>query len=339
MYFVDEVKVFLKAGSGGDGLVSFRREKFVEFGGPDGGNGGRGGNIIFVADESINTLIYYRNNKNIFAEDGYRGGKSNCTGKNGNDSYLKVPVGTQIINDTGNVVADLLSHDDQFCICQGGKGGAGNACFKNSTNQAPRQNVEGRSGEDGDFILKLKVLADVGLLGLPNVGKSTFLSIFSGAKPKISDYPFTTLIPNLGVVELEYHQFIIADIPGLIKGANQGVGLGIQFLKHLERCKIFLHILDVTSDSLVEDYTNIRTELSLYNKSLLEKIEIVLVNKIDLLSENLVSKKVQSLKEYLPNTEIYQMSVIKQNYDVIYRLHTLLSSLEDKSHDNYYSPL
>ncbi|ETO91129.1 MAG: GTP-binding protein Obg/CgtA [Candidatus Xenolissoclinum pacificiensis L6] len=338
MNFVDEVEIFLKAGDGGDGMSSFRREKFVEFGGPDGGNGGNGGDIIFKADHSINTLMFYRNHKNIHAVNGKNGAKARRTGESARPLYLKVPLGTQIINAENTVVADLLSKDDAFLACQGGHGGAGNACLKNSINKAPKESINGAPGEEGYFFLKLKVLADVGLLGLPNAGKSSFLASFSKAKPKIADYPFTTLTPNLGVVEIGDDGFVVADIPGLIKGAHQGLGLGIQFLKHLERCKMFVHIVDSSKHNLVAQYLEVRNELSVYNPDLLKRPEIVIFNKTDLVTNEEIQDKIHHFEEKT-NIQVYQNSKIYKKNSILHIIKDILDSLKSDDTQEIYDPI
>jgi GTP-binding protein len=282
MHFIDEVKIYLKAGDGGNGSTSFRREKFIEFGGPDGGDGGKGGSIVIVADSHLNTLIDFRYKQHFKAEYGGRGKGQACTGATGDDIILKVPIGTQILaEDKETILADLDSQDQIFVIAQGGRGGAGNIRFKTSTNQAPQKAGDGKKGEELSVWLNLKLLSDVGIVGLPNAGKSTFLSVVTSAKPKIADYPFTTLQPQLGVAYVDDAEFVIADIPGLIEGASQGYGLGDRFLRHIERCKVILHMIDVTQDDIVAAYKTIQHEMSQYNVQITNKPQVIVLNKCD----------------------------------------------------------
>ena len=279
----DRVKIFIKAGDGGDGAVSFHREKFVQAGGPDGGDGGNGGNIIFEVCENTRTLMDYRYTKKFVAQNGANGQKMNMTGKNGEDLVLKVPAGTVVIDaDTGRVAADIK--EGRRVVLKGGKGGKGNARFATPTRRAPRIATPGQKTTGRDVILELKTIADVGLIGFPNAGKSTLLSVISAAKPKIADYPFTTLNPNLGVVRMDGDSFVAADIPGLIEGASEGTGLGHSFLRHIERTRVLVHLVDVSGISgrdPVEDYVKIRKELAAYSEKLARKPEIVVANKID----------------------------------------------------------
>ena len=276
MHFLDEAKIHLLSGRGGNGACSFRREKFIEFGGPDGGNGGKGGDIIFKADPDLNTLIDFRYTQHFKAEPGGHGRGKNQTGKSGEDMIIKVPVGTQIFDEEGDTIfVDLTQPDEEYLIAQGGKGGLGNSCFKSSTNQAPRKRTLGTEGEEIWVWLKLKLLSDVGLVGFPNAGKSTFLSAVSNAKPKIADYAFTTLKPQLGMVKSKGRDFVIADIPGLIEGASKDKGLGIRFLRHIERCKVILHIIDINCPDISQAYQQIRAELQNYSPMLAEKPEVV----------------------------------------------------------------
>lgn len=298
MKFLDEAKIFIKSGNGGAGCVSFRREANLPFGGPDGGNGGRGGHIIVRAENGLNTLIDYRFQQHFKAKTGMHGMGSQRDGAKGGDILLKVPVGTEIIDDeTEEVLADLTEDGQQLILARGGNGGLGNVHFKTSTNQAPRQNTPGEPGEERWVWLKLKLFCDVGLLGKPNAGKSTFLAATSRARPKIADYPFTTLHPQLGVVYVDEQEFVLADIPGLIEGASDGVGLGIRFLKHVERCRILLHLIDGTEEDVVENYHIIREELEAYSDILADKPEIIALNKIDALSEEEIAEKVAALEE------------------------------------------
>ncbi len=298
MKFLDEAKIYIKAGDGGNGACSFRHEKFLEFGGPDGGNGGDGGDVVFVAADNLNTLIDFRYQQHFKAQRGFNGAGRNCTGASGEDLMIKVPTGTQIIaEDNQTVLADLTKVGETFVAAHGGKGGRGNDSYKSSTNQAPRQADEGTPGEECWVWLKLKLIADVGLLGLPNAGKSTFLSVVSRAQPKIADYPFTTVYPNLGMAHIDEAQILIADIPGLIEGASEGVGLGVRFLKHIERCRALIHLIDGTAEDVVTPYKTIRKELQKYGAGLLNKPEAVVLNKIDALLPEEVKSKTKKLEK------------------------------------------
>lgn len=304
MKFLAEAKIYLKAGDGGNGCVSFRHEKFIEFGGPDGGAGGDGGSIYFVASRNNNTLIDYRYQQHFKAERGGNGQGQSKTGKKGNDLYLKVPVGTQILdNDKQTVIADLIEDNQVELVAKGGTGGLGNSYFKSSTNRAPRYRQLGTIGEEKWVWLKLKLIADVGLLGMPNAGKSTFLSSITNAKAKVDSYPFTTINPQLGIVERNGNSFIIADIPGLIEGAHLGKGLGEKFLSHIERCYILLHLLDASEniDNIISNYKIIRKELKLYNEDVYNKKEIILLNKSDIVSEEVLIKINNKLKKITQN--------------------------------------
>lgn len=292
MKFIDEAKIAVIAGNGGNGCVSFRREKFIPFGGPDGGDGGDGGSVYLRATKTLNTLMTYRYTRTYRAERGEDGAGANRTGKAGDDLYLEVPLGTQVFdNTTGELIADLVDDEQVVKVAQGGFHGLGNTRYKTSTNRAPRQSKPGSEGDERELRLELKVMADVGLLGLPNAGKSTLIRAISAARPKVADYPFTTLAPSLGVVDIDsLHSFVVADIPGLIEGASDGIGLGIQFLKHLSRTSILLHIVDLSpaSDSQdpVEDYFTILEELKKYSQELYEKPRWLVLNKIDLIPED-----------------------------------------------------
>jgi len=298
MKFVDQTRIFVKSGPGGNGIVSFRREAYVEFGGPNGGDGGKGGDIIFEAVEGLNTLVDYRYKRHYKAKKGQHGMGSNMTGKTGEDMILKVPVGTQIYDEDQEFqIADLAEEGDQVVLCTGGEGGLGNTHFKSSTNRAPRRATPGGEGEEMWIVLRLKLLADAGLLGLPNAGKSTFLSAVTRAKPKIADYPFTTIHPQLGVVGYKSHEFVMADIPGLIEGASEGVGLGTRFLGHVERCGVLLHLVDGTQDDVAGAYKTIMGELEQYGEELASKPQILGLNKCDALDEEEIAEKRKSLEE------------------------------------------
>ena len=293
MKFLDQVKIYIKAGNGGSGSPSFRREKFIEFGGPDGGDGGKGGSVILVSERNLNTLIDYRYQQHFKAERGGDGKGKNQTGKGGDNLYLKVPIGTQVFEeDNKTLIFDFKKKKEEYTAAIGGKGGFGNTRFKSSTNRAPRKFTKGLKGEDFWIWLQLKTIADIGIIGLPNAGKSSLLASITSANPKIANYKFTTLNPNLGVAVYDDKEITLADIPGLIEGAHKGVGLGTKFLKHIERCKTLLHLIDVTEKDLIRSYKQIRAELGKYSKSLLKKNEIIVLNKIDLIDKkNLDSKK------------------------------------------------
>ena len=293
MKFLDQVKIYIKAGDGGSGSPSFRREKFIEFGGPDGGDGGKGGSVVLVSERNLNTLIDYRYQQHFKAERGGDGKGKNQTGKGGDNLYLKVPIGTQVFEeDNKTLIFDFKKEREEYTAAIGGKGGFGNTRFKSSTNRAPRKFTKGLKGEDFWIWLQLKTIADIGIIGLPNAGKSSLLASITSANPKIANYKFTTLNPNLGVAVYDDKEITLADIPGLIEGAHKGVGLGTKFLKHIERCKTLLHLIDVTEKDLIRSYKQIRAELGKYSKSLLKKNEIIVLNKIDLIDKkNLDSKK------------------------------------------------
>ena len=298
MKFLDRAKIYVQSGAGGNGCMSFRREKFVEFGGPNGGDGGAGGHVWAEAVENLNTLIDYRYQQHFRAKNGRPGEGSNCTGAGGEDLIVKVPVGTQIFEeDEETLIADLDEPGERVLLAKGGNGGFGNARFKSSTNQAPRRANPGQPGEQRTIWLRLKLIADVGLVGLPNAGKSTFLAAVSAAKPKIADYPFTTLHPNLGVVRVgEGQSFVLADIPGLIEGAHEGAGIGDRFLGHVERCAALLHLVNGASEDVAADYRTVRSELAAYGNDLDAKTEIVALNKIDALSEEEIEQKRNALE-------------------------------------------
>ena len=299
MQFIDETKIFLSSGDGGNGCVSFRREKCVPLGGPDGGDGGRGGSIILIANPHLNTLMHFRFRQHFKAENGEGGKGSNKNGKAAKDLIVEVPIGTQIFDETNSILFfDFTEKDQTYKILKGGKGGLGNTHFKSSINQAPERSTKGELGEELYAWLKLKLLSDAGLVGLPNAGKSTFLSRVTSAKPKIADYPFTTLTPGLGVVSVDDEEFVLADIPGLIEGAHEGYGLGDKFLKHIERCGVIIHLIDITSENIVESYEIIRGELEAYSDLLKDKQEILCLNKADLLDDVEISEKKQKLEKY-----------------------------------------
>tara|TARA_B100000029_G_scaffold199048_1_gene197391 strand:+ start:1328 stop:2302 length:975 start_codon:yes stop_codon:yes gene_type:complete len=307
MKFIDEAKVFVKSGDGGDGCLSFRREKYIEFGGPDGGNGGKGGDIVVVGTKSLNTLVDYRFKKHFKAKKGRSGSGRNRTGASGEDLTLKLPLGTEIlIND--EVIADVTS-DDKIILFPGGRGGKGNINFKSSTNRAPRKTTPGEKGYESDIVLRLKILADVGLVGFPNAGKSSLLRKISAAKPKVADYPFTTLEPKLGVVRANDDEVVVADIPGLLSGAHKGNGLGFQFLKHIERCKSIIHLIDVTNEDIFSEYKIICEELDKYDQSIKKKQKIIALNKCDLISENEI-KKIKKDFENKLKENVYTISAI-----------------------------
>jgi GTP-binding protein len=286
MKFLDQAKIHIKSGNGGAGCVSFRREKYVEYGGPDGGDGGRGGHVYAEAVSNLNTLIDYRYKQHFKGETGMHGMGANRTGRSGKDVVIKVPVGTEILDeDNETVIADLTEEGQRVMLARGGNGGFGNARFKSSTNRAPRHANPGEPGQEMWIWLRLKLIADAGLVGLPNAGKSTLLAAVSAAKPKIADYPFTTLHPQLGVVSVDEDSFVLADIPGLIEGAHEGVGIGDRFLAHIERCAVLLHLVDGTSEDPVADYHTVRGELEAYGADLTDKPQVVALNKIDALDD------------------------------------------------------
>ena len=302
MKFLDQAKIFIRAGNGGSGSASFRREKFVEFGGPDGGDGGDGGSIIIESDRNLNTLIDFRYSQHFKAQHGQSGSKKNKTGARGKDLVLKVPVGTQIFEEDNNtLIYDFLKSKERFLLAAGGKGGLGNVRFKSSTNRAPKKKTNGKIGEEFWIWLQLKVIADIGIIGLPNAGKSSLLGALTRARPKVANYPFTTINPNLGVCYIKDKEIILADIPGLVEGAHKGVGLGDKFLRHVERCKILLHMIDVTEKDLVESYKKIRSELLAYDKNLYKKKEIIVFNKSDIIQKNQLEKKLKKFKTKVKN--------------------------------------
>jgi GTP-binding protein len=313
MKFLDEAKVYIRSGDGGNGCVAFRREKFIEFGGPSGGNGGRGGDVIVEVADGLNTLIDYRYQQHFKAPKGVNGMGSDRHGANGKDVVLKVPLGTQIFDeDRETLIHDFTEVGEKFVLATGGNGGFGNAHFKTSTNRAPRNANPGQPGEERWIWLRLKLIADAGLVGLPNAGKSTFLSVVSAAKPKIADYPFTTLHPQLGVVGIDGREFVLADIPGLIEGAHEGAGLGDRFLGHVERCRVLLHLVDATSDHAGKAYKTVRAELEAYDEHLADKIEIVALNKIDAVSPEDLKEQKARLKRAAKKTPLLLSGVSRQ---------------------------
>ena len=328
MKFLDEAKIYIRSGRGGNGCVSFRREKYIEFGGPDGGDGGRGGSIIAECADGLNTLIDYRYQQHFKAHAGQDGSGRNRTGSAGKDIILKLPQGTQILDETKqHILLDLTEVGQTETLLSGGNGGFGNARFKSSTNQAPRRANPGESPQELWVWLRLKLIADIGLVGLPNAGKSTFIASVSNAKPKIADYPFTTLAPNLGMVRLpkDAREFVIADIPGLIEGAHEGKGLGHRFLGHVERCKALLHLVDATEEDVIKHYDVISSELGNYAPALLEKKQVILLTKIDALSDAEIEEKQMRLQAHTKREVRVISSVTKQNIDaLIYEIFSIL---------------
>ncbi len=321
MKFLDEAKVFIRSGPGGAGAVSFRREKFIEYGGPDGGDGGKGGEVIAACVDGLNTLIDYRYAQHFKAQRGHHGMGSNRTGGGGEDAVLRLPRGTQILaEDRETVIADLTRVGERIRLLEGGAGGAGNARYKSSINQAPRRNNPGGEPQEMWIWLRLKLIADAGLIGLPNAGKSTFLASVTHAKPKIADYPFTTLHPNLGVVRADHAEFVLADIPGLIEGASEGAGLGTRFLGHVERCGALLHLVDGTQDDVVGAYRTVRAELRAYGGSLARKKEIVALNKIDAMTPEEIAVKSAALAKAARKSVHAISGVARQGVEPILRL-------------------
>ena len=298
MKFLDQVKIYVKAGDGGSGSPSFRREKFIEFGGPDGGDGGKGGSVMLVSERNLNTLIDFRYQQHFKAERGRDGSGKNKTGRGGENLYLKVPIGTQVFEeDNKTLIFDFKKENEEFVAAIGGKGGFGNTRFKSSTNRAPKKFTKGAIGEEFWIWLQLKTIADIGIIGLPNAGKSSLLASLTSATPKIANYKFTTLNPNLGVAIYDDKEITLADIPGLIEGAHKGTGLGIKFLKHIERCKILLHLIDISEKNLVNSYSQVREEMAKYSSELLKKQEIIVFNKTDLVDEEEKNKKIKEFHE------------------------------------------
>jgi len=302
MKFLDQVKVFVKGGDGGSGSPSFRREKFIEFGGPDGGDGGKGGSVTLISERNLNTLIDFRYQQHFKAEKGRDGSGKNKTGRSGENLYLKVPIGTQVFEeDNKTLIYDFKKENEEFVVAIGGRGGFGNTRFKSSTNRAPKKFTKGSKGEEFWIWLQLKTIADIGIIGLPNAGKSSLLASLTSANPKIANYKFTTLNPNLGVAMYDDKEVTLADIPGLIEGAHEGTGLGIKFLKHIERCKTLLHLIDITQNDLINSYNEVRNELKKYSKKLIEKKEIIVFNKIDLIKKDEIKEKLNKFKSQINN--------------------------------------
>ncbi len=316
MKFLDQAKIYLSAGDGGNGCAAFRREKYIEYGGPNGGDGGNGGSIKFIAVRNLNTLIDFRYQQHFRAERGQDGAGREMTGRSGKDLIVKVPVGTEILaEDKKTVIADMVTDGEEILIAKGGRGGWGNVHFKSSVNQAPERADPGKPGDELAVWLRLKLIADIGLIGFPNAGKSTLLSILTAARPKIANYPFTTLHPNLGVFYVHEHEYVIADLPGLIEGASEGVGLGHRFLGHAERCKVILHLIDGTTEDVVDSFKTIQSELKNYGEILDKKPEIIVLNKIDSLTEDEVKEKVKALKKVSKKEVIAISGVARMGMD------------------------
>ncbi len=316
MKFLDQAKIYIKAGDGGSGSASFRREKFVEFGGPDGGDGGDGGSIIFESDRNLNTLIDFRYAQHFKAQFGKPGSKRKMTGANGKDLVLKIPVGTQIYEEDNNtLIFDFVKSKERYLLAAGGKGGLGNVHFKSSTNRAPKKKTRGKIGEEFWIWLQLKVIADIGIIGKPNAGKSSLLAALTRAKPKIANYPFTTINPNLGVTYYNGKEVTLADIPGLIEGAHKGIGLGDKFLRHVERCKVLLHLIDLSEDSIVNSYKQIIKELYSYDKKLIKKKEIIFFNKSDLLDKEQLKNKIDDFKKRVKTK--FEIISVFSNKDIL----------------------
>ena len=313
MKFLDQVKVYIKAGNGGNGSPSFRREKFIEYGGPDGGDGGKGGSVILRSERNLNTLIDYRYQQHHKAERGRNGAGKNRTGRGGSNLILKVPIVTQVFEeDNKTLIYDFKKENEEFVVANGGKGGLGNTTFKSSTNRAPKKFTKGAIGEEYTIWLQLKTIADIGIIGLPNAGKSSLLAAITSATPKIANYKFTTLNPNLGMAVYDNKEITIADIPGLVEGAHKGIGLGIKFLKHIERCKTLLHLIDITEDNLENSYQQVKKELKSYSKELLNKKEIIVLNKTDLLDKNSV-KKITNAFSKNKKSEVMTLSTVEKS--------------------------
>ena len=320
MQFLDQARVYVRSGDGGAGCVSFRREKFIEFGGPDGGDGGRGGDVAVECVAGLNTLIDFRYQQHFKGKTGMHGMGKNRAGGKGAEAILRVPVGTQLFDEgEEEPFADLTEVGQKIVVCKGGNGGFGNAYFKTATNQAPRRANPGQDGEERTLFLRLKLIADAGLVGLPNAGKSTFLSVVSAAKPKIGDYPFTTLHPQLGVVAVDGREFVLADIPGLIEGAHEGVGLGDRFLGHVERCRVILHLVDANGEHAGKDYKTVRQELEAYGGGLVDKREIVALSKVDVCQPDHLKKQVDRLRRACGQTPIRLSSATRTHVTEVLR--------------------
>ena len=321
MKFLDQAKIYIKAGDGGAGSASFRREKYIEFGGPDGGDGGNGGSVILESEGNLNTLIDFRYRQHFKAEIGKSGSKKNKTGAGGKDLILKVPVGTQIYEEDNNtLIYDLTKNKERFVVATGGKGGLGNTRFKSSTNRTPRKKTNGKKGEEFWIWLQLKVIADVGIIGLPNAGKSSFLSKCTKAKPKIANYPFTTINPNLGVLNINHKEIVLADIPGLIEGSHKGIGLGDRFLRHIERCKTLIHLIDISEKDILGNYLKIKSELSKYDKKILKKTEIIIFNKLDLIDMDSIAKKLENFRKKIKKNFEVTSLLSGQNFEKIKKI-------------------
>ncbi len=334
MKFIDRAKIIIRSGKGGPGMVSFRREKYVPKGGPEGGNGGKGGDVIFRADRQMNTLLDFKYKRHFFAENGQPGGIKKMFGKDGQDLIIKVPCGTLIKSaDTDELLADLTEHGQEFSAAKGGKGGKGNWEFRSPTNQTPRYAEPGLPGEEFEVVLELKLIADIGIVGFPNAGKSTLISTISSAKPKIADYPFTTLVPNLGIVKIDYNKnFTVADIPGLIEGAAEGKGLGVQFLRHVERTRVLLFLIDANSDSPIDDYITLSNELKKYNPAMLDKHKIITISKIDTVDDD---TKTELSKLIFPDDDIVPLLISSVTHENIEQLkYTLWEYIELADKEN-----
>ena len=340
MKFLDQAKIHIESGNGGNGCVSFRREKYVEFGGPNGGNGGKGGNVIIKCVDGLNTLIDYRYRQHFKAKNGSPGMGSDKTGRSGEDTIIEVPRGTLILEeDNEEVIADIIDKDQSLTILKGGNGGFGNAHFKNSENQTPRTANDGENGEEKWIWLRLKLIADIGLIGLPNAGKSTLISTVSEAKPKIADYPFTTLNPVLGIAKYNNNELVIADIPGLIEGAHEGKGLGDRFLGHIERCNLLLHLIDANDSDVINSWQTVRNEISAYSKELEEKKEIIVLSKSDSIDEAKLDEKLNILKGYTYKDVLKISSVTGKGITSILRiLHDNISKTEDDDNIKGWQP-
>ena len=334
MKFLDQAKIFIQSGKGGNGCVSFRREKYVEFGGPNGGNGGKGGDVVIKCADGLNTLIDYRFKQHFKAKNGSPGMGNDKTGKSGDDIVIEVPQGTLILEeDNKEIIADIIHKDEKLRILKGGNGGFGNAHFKSSENQTPRNANNGENGEEKWIWLRLKLIADIGLIGLPNAGKSTLISKVSQAKPKIADYPFTTINPVLGIAKYKNHELVIADIPGLIEGAHEGKGLGHRFLGHIERCELLLHLIDANESDVIETWKIVKDEISAYSKDLNEKKEIIVLSKSDTVEDIEMNKKVEILKKHT-HKDVFKISSVTGNgiNSILRILHDNISkNIEDET--------